>query len=156
MIRLKNVLVATDFSESSQVAVEQARALAAAFDASLHFLHVVTEPLHEMWAGYVPGEDFLGTVERLQAEARTRLDLLASPEEVATGRIVLATPWGSPSDEILKYARTHAIDLIVCGTHGRRGWDHIVMGSVAEQVVRLAPCPVLTAQAVKGRVASAA
>jgi nucleotide-binding universal stress UspA family protein len=156
MIRLKNVLVATDFSESSQSAVEQARALAAAFDASLHVLHVVTEPVHEIWAGYIPGADFLGTVERLQAEARTRLDLMASREELASGRVVLATPWGRPSDEILKYARTHDIDLIVCGTHGRRGWDHVVMGSVAEQVVRLASCPVLTAQAVKGRLASAA
>jgi nucleotide-binding universal stress UspA family protein len=151
MITLKNVLVATDFSECSQAAVEQAGAVAAAFDASLHVLHVVTEPLHEIWSGYVPAADFLRAVERLQAEARSRLGLTVSPEEIASGRVVVATAWGDPGDEILKYARTHDVDLIVCGTHGRRAWDHVVMGSVAERIVHLAPCPVLTTHAVKDK-----
>lgn len=144
MIALKNVLVATDFSDCSQAAVEQARALAEPFSASLHLLHVVTDPLHEVWACYAPGADFLSLVEKLQADARKRLALLASRDEVTGGRVVLAAAWGDPGDEILKYARGHNIDLIVCGTHGRRGWDHLVMGSVAERVVRTAPCPVLT------------
>ena len=156
MIALKNVLVATDFSECSQAAVEQARVLVAAFDASLHLLHVVTEPLHETWAGYVPGVVFLEAIERLQTEAHTRLRLTVSPEELASGRVVVATAWGDPSDEILKYARVNAVDLIVCGTHGRRGWDHVTMGSVAERIVRLASCPVLTTHAVKGKAAAAA
>ena len=110
----------------------------------MHLLHVVTDPLHEVWACYAPGADFLSLVEKLQADARKRLALMASPDEVASGRVVLAAAWGDPGDEILKYARAHNVDLIVCGTHGRRGWDHLVMGSVAERVVRTAPCPVLT------------
>jgi len=147
VIALKNVLVATDFSECSQAAVAQARALAEAFSARVHLLHVVTEPLHEVWACYAPGADFLTLVEKLQAGARERLALIASPDEVASGRVVLAAVWGDPCDEVLKYARAHNVDLIVCGTHGRRGWDHVVMGSVAQSVVRTAPCPVLTVHA---------
>jgi nucleotide-binding universal stress UspA family protein len=60
---------------------------------------------------------------------------------------VVATAWGDPSDEVLKYADCHDIDLVVCGTHGRRGWNHFMMGSVAERIVRLARCPVLTVHA---------
>jgi len=144
MIALKNVLVATDFSDCSQAAVTQARALAEAFGASVHLLHVVTEPLHEIWACYAPGADFLSLVEKLQADARKRLALLASRDELTSGRVVLAAAWGDPGDEVLKYARALNVDLIVCGTHGRRGWDHLVLGSVAERVVRTAPCPVAT------------
>lgn len=147
MIALKHILVATDFSECSDAAVEQGRALAAVFDASLHLLHIVTAPLQEMWAGYAPGAEFLTVVRDLEVEARTRLEHLAASGEIRRDRVVVQTAWGDPSDEILKYAREHRVDLIVCGTHGRRGWSHVVMGSVAERVVHLAPCPVLTVHA---------
>ena len=138
MIALKHILVATDFSECSDAALEQGHALAATFDASLHLLHIVTAPLHKEWAWYEPGAEFL---------AHRRLDWLVASGNFRRDRVVVATGWGDPSDEILKYARKHQVDLIVCGTHGRRGWDHVVMGSVAERVVRRAPCPVLTAHA---------
>jgi universal stress protein A len=147
MIALKRILVATDFTECSQAAVEQGRALAAAFDASLHLLHIVTAPLQEVWACYAPGVEFLTVVRDLEAEARRRLEGVAAAGTPCRDRVIVATTWGDPSDEILKYAREHQIDLIVCGTHGRRGWDHMVMGSVAERLVRLAPCPVLTVHA---------
>ena len=154
MITLKNILVPIDFNEASNAAVEHGRALAASFDASLHLLHVVTEPFHETWAGYAPGAGFLDVVDRRQAEAQKRLERLIPQTELGNGRIVVATTWGDPSDEVLKYARNHSIDLIVCGTHGRRGWDHVMMGSVAERIVRLAPCPVLTVRAVERAVAA--
>jgi nucleotide-binding universal stress UspA family protein len=147
MITLKHILVATDFSACSEAAVEQGRALAAAFDASLHLLHVATAPLHEPWAGYTPGAEFVHLVRRLEDEGRHRLEQVADSTALPKDRLVLATAWGDPGDEILKYAREHHVDLIVCGTHGRRGWDHLIMGSVAERVLRLAPCPVLTAHA---------
>ena len=147
MMTLKQILVATDFSEASCAALEQGRALAAAFNAQLHLLHVVAAPLHETWVGYTPGEEFVKLVEQLQTEARTRLEGAVPPDDVANGRIVVATAWGDPSDEILKYVDRHGIDLMVCGTHGRRGWNHLMMGSVAERIVRLAPCPVLTVHA---------
>jgi len=154
VITLKNILVPTDFSEASTAAVEHGRALAVAFDASLHVLHVVTEPLHEAWAGYAPGAEFLAAVDHLQAEAQKRLERLIPRAGRGNGQIVVATTWGDASDEVLKYARNHGIDLIVCGTHGRRGWDHVMMGSVAERIVRLAPCPVLTVRAGERAVAA--
>jgi len=147
MITLKNILVATDFSECSAAAVEQAGALAAGFDASLHLLHVAIAPLHEPWAGDAPGEQFVHVVRRLESDALQRLDRVAGTTALPKNRLVLATGWGNAADEILSYARKHQVDLIVCGTHGRRGWEHLLMGSVAERVVRLAPCPVLTAHA---------
>ncbi len=147
MIALKNILVATDFSGCSDAAVEQGRALAAAFDASLHLLHVATPPLHEPWTGYAPGEEFVHMVRRLEAQGLRHLDRVATATGLPRNRLVLATAWGNAADEILKYAREHFVDLIVCGTHGRQGWDHVFMGSTAERVLRLARCPVLTAHA---------
>ena len=144
MIALNNILVATDFSDTSHAAVDRARDLAAVFGARLHMFHVVTEPLHEVWACYAPGADFLNSVGRLQERARARMLGEMTLSEMSNGRVTLTSSWGDPSDEILKYAREHDIDMIVCGTHGRRGWDHALMGSVAERVVRLGPCPVLT------------
>jgi nucleotide-binding universal stress UspA family protein len=149
MVALRNILVATDFSECSNAAVGQGCMLAAKFGATIHLLHVVTEPLHEIWACYASGAEFLDTVERLQDEARTRLEEMVSPWDRRSGCVVIHTAWGDPSDQILKVAREHGIELIVCGTRGRRGQEHVMLGSVAERVVWLAPCPVLTVHAVK-------
>lgn len=155
MIALKHVLVPVDFSECSEAAVTQARAFADRFGATLHVLHVVTEPLHEVWATYAPGADFLDTVQRLEGEACKEIERLSALADLPPGRLVIATVWGDASEQILKYAATHGIDLIVSGTHGRRGWDHVIMGSVAERLVRLAPCPVLTVHALGQEVAAA-
>jgi nucleotide-binding universal stress UspA family protein len=144
MISLKRVLVGTDFSHTSEAALTYGVELAESFGASLHVLHVVTEPLHEAYACYAPGAGFLDVVDRFKAEAQKRLELLVAPAAIAAGAVVLETAWGDATESILKYAREHDIDLIVCGTHGRSGWDHFTMGSVAEAVVRRAPCPVLT------------
>ena len=144
MIALKNILVATDFSKCSVAAVQQGSALATAFDASLHLLHVATAPFHEPWAGYTPGAEFVQIVRRLDAEGREELEKVAGSTGLRAEQLVLATAWGDPADEILKYTTEHAVDLVVCGSHGRRGFDHLIMGSVAERVLRLAPCPVLT------------
>jgi nucleotide-binding universal stress UspA family protein len=151
MTTLNSILVAVDFSEASGAAVEHGLELAKVFNASLHLLHVVDEPLRKTWAGYTPCAELLETVDRLRTEARGRLEQLVARTKLQDGRIVVATAWGDPSDEVLKYARSHDIDLIVCGTHGRRGWDHLTMGSVAERVVRVSSCPVLTIRAAARR-----
>jgi nucleotide-binding universal stress UspA family protein len=144
MIGLKRVLVPTDFSETSDAALTYGIALAGAFGATLHVLHVVNQPMHEAWAGYAPGASFLSIIEHMEADARQHIEALVPKEDLAVGRVVAATVWGDASDQILEYALAHHIDLIICGTHGRRGWDHLVMGSVAETLVRKATCPVLT------------
>jgi universal stress protein A len=146
MIDLKDILVATDFSMWSEAAVEQASALAETFGANLHVLHVVTKPLHDVSTSYAPAAGVFHLVRDLEHDARERLAALPVVGALGLSRVIVSTAWGDPSDEILKYARVKHVGLVVCGTHGRRGWDHALMGSVAERVLRLAPCPVLTAR----------
>ena len=147
MIVLKNILVATDFSESSDAALVYGRALARQFGGALHVLHVV----EDFPARLVGFDYYMGDVGQIQASAevsaRKRLDALFSTEDRealhAKGVIITST---STSDAILDYARhtLPRIGLIVMGTHGRGAVGHLLMGSVAERVVRGAPCPVLT------------
>jgi nucleotide-binding universal stress UspA family protein len=145
---LDNVLVPTDFSPCSEAAFSRARAMAdASPQATLHFLHVVTEPLHEVWTSYAPGPDFISRVRELEEAARKRLESMRTLAECERDRVVVATSWGEPAEEILRYARAHGIDLIVCGTHQHAGWARLLMGSTSERVVRFAPCPVVTVSA---------
>ena len=144
MASLETILIATDFSDCSLRALDYARVFSDRFGSSLHLLHVVAEPLHELWACYSPGDAFVDLAEKLERDARHQMRLLVRADERAARRVVIAAVWGDPVQEILKYAREHAVDLIVCGTHGRHGLDRVAMGSVAERIVRLAPCPVLT------------
>lgn len=132
MIRLKKILVPTDFSECSDAAVRHGFELARTFDATVHLLHVVDDlpiPMVEV-------------LEHSQEEARKRL--LASVRESDRPRAVVACTIAAPVAEILRYAQDESIDLIVMGTHGRGFVAHALIGSVAERVVRRAPCPVLT------------
>ncbi len=144
MIALHTLLVAVDPSEPHPRALARALALAAGVHASLHVLTVVSEPLHEPWTGYAPGLALVDELDRERVSAHRRLERLVPRRAVRDGRITLATAWGEPAEEIVRYARRHHVDLIVCGTHGRRGVNRLLMGSVAEHVVRAAPCPVLT------------
>jgi nucleotide-binding universal stress UspA family protein len=133
------ILVPTDFGYASDAAIGYARMLAARFGASLHLLHVVDEPgsWSEVYAAIPDIRD------RLSADAARRLEALAAclPAPLhATSAVVC----GAPVPGIVKEAESRGADLIVMGTHGRRGMGHLLLGSVAERVVRLAPCPVLT------------
>lgn len=156
MIALKTILVPVDFSDCSESALERARALAVEFNASLHLLHVVTEPFHETWIYFAPGIELADMLKEYQDKSRSSLESLATTSEISSGRVVVATEYGNPSDEILRYAGDHHADLIVCGTHGRRGWNRFMLGSVAERVVRLARCPVMTVLASSARAVSVA
>jgi nucleotide-binding universal stress UspA family protein len=147
MIALKNVLVPTDFSETSAIALRYGKALAGAFDASLHVLHVVQEPFAQPWAVEAYGFSLATLQEEWMREAKARMATTLSDAERAKYRAELATVLGHPVVEILKYAADHLADLIVLGTHGRRGVRRIVLGSDAEQVVRQSPVPVLLVRA---------
>ena len=142
---LKNVLVATDFSEASEAALTYGRTLARMFGATLHVLHV-TENVYLRSFG---SEAYVPAVPDLQTEvdeaARKQLDALVIDSDGSgpATRKVLRTA-NAPAREITEYAGAEGIDLIVIGTHGRGGVAHLLMGSVAERVVRTAPCPVLT------------
>jgi nucleotide-binding universal stress UspA family protein len=144
MILVKNVLVATDFSEPSEIALNYGRELARLFNATLHLLHVADS----RYLQYV-GDAYTGVLPELQDEiesaARTQLDgLLTAGDRSALHAKSVMLIGMSPSRVIADYSREHAIDLIVMGTHGRGAIGHMLIGSVAERVVRTAPCPVLT------------
>jgi nucleotide-binding universal stress UspA family protein len=136
MIALNRILVATDFSPPSEAALVYGRALARTFGASLHVLHLVentflrpmpTDPYVFVAAKHQALSERLNNEEAETLHARTIVELS-----------------DSPADAIVEYARAETIDLIVMGTHGRGAVSQLFVGSVAERVVRTAPCPVLT------------
>ena len=142
MIALKKILVPTDFSDCSDAAVKYGRAFATAFQASLHLLHIVQDPYTQPWAAEAFPAPLGEMLVEWQTQAGKRLaTLLPEPERE---NAVVATLVGSPFQEIVRYASEQEIDLIVIGTHGRGALGHMLLGSVAEKVVRKAPCPVLT------------
>jgi len=145
MIALKNILVATDFGEAADSALAYGRELAQRFDATLHVLHVaenvyITAFGAETYASFAP--DLQRDIEQ---SAHRRLNEAVIDSDGSGPRTVPAVMTsGSPAFAIIDYANDHDIDLIVMGTHGRGTLGHFLMGSVAERVVRLAGCPVLT------------
>ena len=142
-VRLQRILVPTDFSDTSEMALKYAIALVEQFGASLHLLHVVEAIVSGDTVAWQlgPRED----VERaIEATAWDDLRRLLAPEELTRLRGQLALEWGTPFVEIVRYAKAHDISLIAMGTHGRSGIQHLLIGSVAENVVRSSPCPVLT------------
>lgn len=145
MIAIKDVLVATDFSAPSDTALNYARAMARSFGATLHVLHVF-EPLWITSADVVGGGVALATmIQGLEDTARKQLEEAVTEDDRrelhATSAMVTSE---SPAREIANYAHEQKVDLVVIGTHGRSGISRMLIGSVAEKVVRLAPCPVLT------------
>jgi universal stress protein A len=140
-----SILVPTDFSPPSGAALATARALAAQFGASIHVIHVLHDPCTTVaYASDVYGYLPPGLKESWQREAQTHLDAELTPAERAQFRVTTRVVFGSPARCIVDYARDNAINLIVMGTHGRGGVAHLLLGSVAERVVRTAECPVLT------------
>jgi nucleotide-binding universal stress UspA family protein len=143
MKRFEKILVATDFSDSSEVACEYALTLAKAFDSSLHLLHVINEPV-DLRGFYVPHISFeqlekeieTGAVKMLEAFCNDNLDDFTN----YTSSVVTGVPY----EEIIRTATEKELSLIVIGTHGRTGLDHLIFGSTAERVVRSSPCPVMT------------
>ena len=145
---LNRILVPTDFSETADAALAYAKELATKFGASLHLLHVFTDPYAiaagspEVYAA-IPA----GAHERALEEVRERLlERLDANEEVRF-RGSRGVVRGLIAPRIVEYAKSQDIDLIIMGTHGRRGVVHLLLGSVAEHVVRTAICPVLTVRA---------
>lgn len=142
-IRLQQILVPTDFSEPSRYAKRYALSLAQQYGASIHLLHVIQDVLPVLADAETPMAPavYLADVEQT---AREYLRAEVPPELADKLRFELVVRRGTPFLEIVRYARQAGVDLIVMATHGRTGLAHMLMGSVAEKVVRKAPCPVLT------------
>jgi nucleotide-binding universal stress UspA family protein len=144
MIQLRRILVPTDFSQYSQCALDYASAFAERFGSELHLLHVVND--------YYPMTPDAGLIladadhyrRAVVSAAGQEIQQLPAPGMHSTINVVRKVSVGQPFVEIIRYAREHEVDLIVIGSHGRSGLSHVLMGSVAERVVRKAGCPVLT------------
>jgi universal stress protein A len=143
MIELKRILVPTDFSKYSLNALKYAAAFAEKFQTDLYLLHVVQDLslfVPDALSGTPP---YLPPADQMLAAVRESLDRLALQEldKLTVHRLVRE---GAPFYEIIACARENDVDMIIMGTHGRGLLAHMLMGSVAEKVVRKAPCPVLT------------
>ena len=132
---IQRILLPTDFSTTSYAALRHAITMARTFGARLYLLHIPGKT-GENFEANIP----IGQFEKL---AQEQLGMFMSPEEIAQLNPEYALRIGAPAHEIVRYAEARNVDLIVMGTHGRSGVAHLLMGSVAEHVVRAAPCPVL-------------
>ncbi len=140
---VSTILAPVDFSSGSRAAVEAATALARAFQATVTLLHVGQLP--DLMNSIVPGADSVVDVRADRTRAENMLDKLrAEALRDSSVDIRAVVEYGSPVQEILSFSHSGGFDMLVMGTHGRTGLRHLLMGSVAEAVVRRALCPVLT------------
>ncbi len=145
----KKILFATDFSEISAYAFDYAATVAKKFNSRLIIMHVINEPV-DLRGFYVPHISF-DTIEReIALSAQKMMDKFCDQKLSSFDNFEKYTVSGIPYEEILKKADIEKVDLIVMGTHGRAGIDHLLFGSTAERVVRKAVCPVLTVRPEQG------
>ena len=143
MIDLKRILAATDFSQPSQLALRYAAAFAKAFGAEVILCHVLEKP--DFLSSLPPGgEAYLpaNLAELQEKHARVQCEQVLAEAGLSQARLLLLH--GSPAGEIIRAAAAESVDLIIAGTHGRGAIAHLLLGSVAERIVRTATCPVLT------------
>lgn len=139
---IKKVLVATDFSECSQPAVEYGCQIAAVYQAELHLLHVIPDADLRGDAGKAYRMS-IATIEDIQNKAKQHLEELGSDFET-TAPVLRELRQGVPYEEVLGYVRDNEPDLLIVGTHGAGMFKRALIGSVAERLVQLSPVPVLT------------
>ena len=145
-MQIKTILVPCDFSEYAEYAFTWALGLAEGWGAKLVLLHAAPLFTHVSYPGEVFLLDFTRIEEELIADAGKRLNEFVAKKGTSTVTIETRTVLGDPFWEICQAAEREPADLIVMGSHGRTGLAHVLLGSVAERVVRHAPCPVLVAR----------
>jgi len=142
-MEMRHFLVPTDFSEGSKQALEYAVGLARTCGAKLTLLHVVELPSY-LTDGHAPAHLSTALRDHLQTSAQRELAHLLPEGSGTPVEIVRRVVVGVPHQQILETAAAEQVDWIVMATHDRTGLSHLFMGSVAERVLRTAPCPVLT------------
>ena len=145
-ISIRNILVPTDFSKASNAALQYGMAIAERTGAKLHMLHIVRLPV----ASPRPTTPWISLEKQLHLQVDLAQQQMARefPAEWAKNRQTSTQAIvGFEVEEIVTYANKHEVDLTIIGTHGRTGLSHFLLGSVAEKVVRLSRCPVMTVRA---------
>ncbi len=146
----KKILFPVDLSEVTPKLVPYVKEMAATFDAEVHLLFVA-RILQHFTSIYVPHPSISKFEAEIVEGAEKKLQEFVEEQfetDSCTARVVL----GDPAEEILNYAQAEGIDLIIIGTHGRKGLERIIFGSVAERVVKKSPVPVLTVNPYRRRV----
>jgi nucleotide-binding universal stress UspA family protein len=144
VFKLRRILYPTDFSEASFEALKYAIGLAKAMQAKLIVMHVVNQKMYSEGLSLARISAPEGLGKELADEARHKLKMLIPAEERQGLEWEMNIRAGNPAREIIDYAKDNAIDMIVIGTAGRSGMEHLMFGSTAEKVVRAAHCPVLS------------
>jgi nucleotide-binding universal stress UspA family protein len=144
MIPIKRILVPTDFSEPAAAALNWAATLAREFDAHLYLVHVVPEPYAYPWGSELSTMPLTDILAQTEQSAVERLHQLAAEARLPIDRVVTRAVIGTPVDQILARIAEDHIDLVIVGTHGRGMVGHLLLGSVAERLIRRSPVPVLT------------
>ena len=145
---IQKIIVPIDFSEASEAAAGYAAALARTVNASVHLIHVLDEvPLAPGPLEFYAGESEPAREARYQA-AVTRLNELSAGLSAHSTRVTTEVRAGATADRISEAVVDYGADLVVMSTHGRTGLSHLLLGSVAERLIRTARCPVL---AIRGR-----
>lgn len=148
MVNIRRILAPTDFSEHARPALRYAVELAEKFGAELILLHVIPDAILALPDAVMPAPVPMADLNALAQSGREGLSNLIAAEKLEHLRPRAEVRVGSPATEILAAATDLRADLLCIATHGRTGLARIVMGSVAEAILREAPCPVLTVRSV--------
>ena len=144
MIKMGSILHPTDFSDSSKHALDYAVSFAREFGGKLYLLHVIEEVPSTMYFDMLQTPPLAEVLADIEEQAAKALEGLLTPDMSEGLDVECLIREGVPFLEIIRCAKELNVDMIVCGTHGRTGLKHVLFGSVAEKVVRKAPCPVLS------------
>ena len=142
MLKIERILCPLDFSDFSIKAYDYAQSLARHYQAKLFLEHVLS-PIFASYPSYVYPDLANDLYQDLRTHAEQQLQEFAKTRTANGFPLEISVCEGAATDAILAFARSHAVDLIVMGTHGRHGFDHLLLGSVTEKVLRKAACPVL-------------
>jgi len=142
-MQIKTILFPTDFSQGARAAMDYAISLAKDYEAKLLLLYVIQDISIAEW--YIPSSiSVADLVEDMQKSAAKEMEKWGNEAAQRVTSVERMVVRGVPFVEIIRTAKEKDADLIVIGTHGRTGIDHMLFGSTAEKVVRKSPCPVLT------------
>ncbi len=143
MLPVKKILCPTDFSQPSYRGLEAANQIARYFSAEIFLVHIIP-PSHQVPGTNLAGFDITLYVQEMWKNSQKLLEGLSKDRidsQISCQNFVIE---GDPAEQIVAFAVSENVDLIVTATHGWTGWRHLVFGSVAEKVIRHAACPVLT------------
>jgi nucleotide-binding universal stress UspA family protein len=144
MVKIERILFPTDFSSTAEHALQYALSLASLHKAKLYVMHVIVTPDSPVMFGEEGESISPPSSEKMEADAKKAAQQLIPEQYTKELEIENIIVRGTPLKAILECAKSHNIELLIMASHGRKGISHMLMGSLAEKVVQMAPCPVLT------------